>query len=90
MNSNDDSSYIKTDKPGLFRDMFSRAIVSSDGKALAEYRKRASLLKENQSKIESINTVKDEMDILKEEMGEIKNLLKQIISVTKENNTNAD
>ena len=90
-NNNDDEKkkYVPTDKAGLVRDTYSKAIISSDHKALQEYRIRAQKIKENQSKIESINTVKEEMDILKEEMGEIKNLLKQIISGTKEDNTDA-
>ena len=86
--SNNDEKYVPTDKPGLVRDTFSQAIISSDDNALQEYRIRARKIKENQSKIESINTVKDEMNILKDEMGEIKNLLKQII-LDKENNTDA-
>jgi|LWDU01.1.fsa_nt_gi hypothetical protein len=88
-NNDDENQYVPTDKAGLVRDTYSKAIISSDNKALQEYRIRAQKIKENQSKIESINTVKEEMDILKEEMDEIKNLLKQIISGTKEDNTDA-
>jgi len=86
---NNDQKYVPTDKPGLVRDTFSQAIVSSDNKALQEYRIRAQKIKENHSKLESINTVKDEMSILKDEMSEIKNLLKQII-LDKETNTDAN
>ena len=88
-NTKNNEKYVPTDKPGLIRDTYSKAIISTDNKALQEYRIRARKIKENQIKIESINTVKEEMDIIKEEMGEIKNLLKQIISGTKENNTDA-
>ena len=87
-NNNDEKKYVPTDKAGLVRDTFSQAIISSDNKALQEYRIRAQKIKENQSKIESINTVKEEMDVLKDDMVEIKNLLKQII-LDKENNTDA-
>jgi len=88
-NHNDENKYVPTDKSGLVRDTYSKAIISSDNKALQEYRIRAQKIKENQSKIESINTVKEEIDILKDEMGEIKSLLNQIILETKEKNTNA-
>ena len=84
----DKPSYVSTDVPGLVRDTNSRAIISTDQRALQNYRNRAKLIKETQTKLESINTVKEELDILKEEMGEIKNLLKQIIS-SKETDTNA-
>jgi len=86
--SNDDEKYVPTDKPGLVRDTYSKAIISSDNKALQEYRIRAQKIKENQIKIESINTVKEDMNNLKEEMADIKGLLMQIIS--KENNKNAN
>ena len=89
INHNDENKYVPTDKSGLVRDTYSKAIISSDNKALQEYRIRAQKIKENQSKIESINTVKEEIDILKDEMGEIKSLLNQIILGTKEKNTNA-
>lgn len=86
---NNNTRYVPTDKPGLIRDTFTRAILSSDPMALQEYRIRARKIKENHSKLESINTVKDEMSILKDEMSEIKSLLKQII-LDKETNTDAD
>jgi hypothetical protein len=86
---NNNTRYVPTDKPGLIRDTFTQAILSSDTTALYEYRIRAQKIKENHSKLESINTVKDDMDILKDEMSEIKNLLKQII-LDKETNTDAN
>jgi hypothetical protein len=86
---NNDNRYVSTDKPGLIRDTFTQALLSSDITALQEYRIRAQKIKENHSKLESINTVKDEMTILKDEMSEIKTLLKQII-LDKETNTDAN
>ena len=76
--------YVPTDKPGLIRDTQTQAVISSDRQGLLEYRRRAKALKENQDKIESINTVKDDVNNLKNEMGEIKELLLKLIS-TKDN-----
>ena len=82
-NNSDKPQYVKTDQPGLVRDTFSQAIISTDHSKLSNYRRRASLLKENQNKIESINTVKEDLNNLKEEMAEIKSLLLQIVSKEK-------
>ena len=81
---NDTPKYVKTDHPGLVRDTYSRAIVSSDQKALVQYRERAAQFKKTQDKINSLHNVKTDLDELKKEMEEIKNLLVQIVVSNKE------
>jgi hypothetical protein len=84
------SRYIPTDVPGLVRDTHSQAIINTDMQELARYRDRVKNHNVNQAKLDSINNVREDIDVLKDEMGEIKTLLKQIILLeTKENDTNA-
>lgn len=61
--------YEKTDKPGLYRDMTSGAIINRDLTALEAYKK-----KKRQSEI--INSLQDDIK-------EIKQILSQIISDNK-------
>jgi len=80
----EDPKYVKTDQPGLVRDTYSQALVATDQRALMQYRERVEQFKKNQDKINSINTVKDDLDGLKKEMNEIKNLLVQIVNSKEE------
>jgi hypothetical protein len=89
MSEKPSSRYIPTDVPGFIRDTHTKAIINTDEQELARYRNRAKTHINNQVKIDSINNVRDDIDVLKDEMGEIKTLLKQIISKTKEPDTNA-
>ncbi len=83
------SRYVPTDVPGLIRDTHSQALINTDVQELSRYRNRVKTHNVNQAKIDSINNVREDIDVLKEEMGEIKTLLKQIIIESKEPNTDA-
>lgn len=64
------------DEPGYVRDMHSRAIICVDSSGLEAYKlqKRARLNQKNQ-----INRLTDDVNQLKEEMSEIKNLLVRLL-----------
>ena len=64
------------DEPGYVRDLNSRAILNVDSSGLEAYKlqKRARLNQKNQ-----INRLTDDVNQLKEEMSEIKNLLVRLL-----------
>ena len=76
----DKKRYVPTDCSGLIRDTRTNAVLSSDLQALHAHRERINSLKKNQVRPNDINKIKDEVDIIKNEMSEIKNLLKDLIS----------
>ena len=71
--------YVKTDNPAYVRDTNSNGIVNSDMQALTRHREKVKQFKANQSKIDSINNVKEDIDSLRDEISEIKNLLKLVV-----------
>ena len=77
--------YVKTDNPSYVRETNSNAVINSDMQALARHRERVKQLKANQSKIDSINNVKEDIDSLRDEMSEIKELLKLALEAKDKN-----
>tara|TARA_Y100000592_G_scaffold49050_1_gene77615 strand:- start:631 stop:885 length:255 start_codon:yes stop_codon:yes gene_type:complete len=77
--------YVKTDNPSYVRDTNSNAVINSDMQALTRHRERVKQLKANQSKIDSINNVKEDIDSLRDEMSEIKELLKLALEAKDKN-----
>tara|TARA_B100000131_G_scaffold257296_1_gene252265 strand:- start:370 stop:624 length:255 start_codon:yes stop_codon:yes gene_type:complete len=77
--------YVKTDNPSYVRDTNSNAVINSDMQALMRHRERVKQLKANQSKIDSINNVKEDIDSLRDEMSEIKELLKLALEAKDKN-----
>lgn len=61
-----------TDAPGFVKDLTNKAVVNTDGKGLSSYRIRRQKEEEMKSALEDINS-------LKSELSDIKNLLNQII-----------
>lgn len=61
----------RTDK--FIRDTHSKAIINTDVEAFRKYKQQ----KKNSKKLESLV---EEIDLLRDEMSEIKNLLKQLAS----------
>ena len=57
--------YIPTDKPGWIRDTHTGAILSVDTRGQKDYHDRLIKFKETQSKINSINTLEQELADLK-------------------------
>ena len=72
--------YVPTERSGLIRDTKTNAVLSDDLRALHAHRERIKNLKRNQVRPDDINNIKSEVDIIKNEMSEIKNLLKDLIS----------
>ena len=77
--------YVMTDNPSYVRDTNSNAVINSDMQALTRHRERVKQLKANQSKIDSINNVKEDIDSLRDEMSEIKELLKLALEAKDKN-----
>lgn len=66
MNNNEKNSrYVPTDKIGWIRDTHTGAILSVDTRGQKDYHDRMLKFKETQSKINSINTLEQELDDLK-------------------------
>jgi len=70
-------NFVKVEgNPSLVRDMRSNAIVNTDTVAYLNYMKTKNKLLENKSQVEQ-NT--DDINILKEDMAEIKQLLQLLV-----------
>lgn len=65
------------DKKNLFRDENSNAIVNTDRQAYNAYIK---LKKQKLEEREELDSFKKDLDCMKNEIGEIKSLIKQLIS----------
>jgi uncharacterized FlaG/YvyC family protein len=71
--------------PGLVRDKHTGAIVNINSNEIQQARKRKKLWQQEKEKTESLaNEVKD----LKQDMDEIKSLLRQVLEVKNGNNNN--
>ncbi len=66
------SSFVKTEKEGLLRDLETKALVSTDNNALKAY-------KYKKQKAMQIDQVIKEHEELRKEMSEIKSLLLQLV-----------
>jgi hypothetical protein len=70
----------KTEDPSFVKDVFSNALLSVDESARSEYLVRRKTLQRSQTAESDINTMKQEIDHLKNDIGEIKGLLNQLIN----------
>jgi hypothetical protein len=71
------------DHPGLIKDTVTGAVLSVDKTAADEYLRQKNLLNSNRKMQEDVLKLKDkigEIDSLKEDMTEIKSLLKELIN----------
>jgi hypothetical protein len=71
------------DHPGLIKDTVTGAVLSVDKTAADEYLRQKNLLNSNRKMQEEVLYLKDkigEIDSLKEDMTEIKSLLKELIN----------
>jgi hypothetical protein len=66
------SSFVKTEKEGLLRDLETKALVSTDNNALKAY-------KYKKQKAMQIDQIIKEHEELRKEMYEIKSLLLQLV-----------
>lgn len=67
---------VKVEDSPFVRDTKSRALINTDHAARDEYYSKVKLLSANKNQI---NTLNKEVDNLKSELSEIKNLLKQLL-----------
>jgi hypothetical protein len=75
--------YKVKDHPGLVKDTVTGAVLSVDKTAADEYLRQKNLLNSNRKMQEEVLYLKDkigEIDSLKEDMTEIKSLLKELIN----------
>ena len=63
-------------KSGLFRDSESTAIINRDKKAYLAYMQRK---KDAENKNDELNKMKEDLDSVKSELGEIKGLLSTLV-----------
>ena len=71
------------DRTDLVKDMASGALLYVDKKAAKEYKEKKALLnnsKESQMQMEQIKSKLAEIDALKNDLNEIKSLLKEIVN----------
>ena len=80
MSSHNNSDEFKTDDPTLVKDSYSRALLSVDSSSRSEYLLRRKQLQKTQVAETDINTMKQEIDHLKSDVGDIKDLLTQLIN----------
>jgi t-SNARE complex subunit (syntaxin) len=64
----------------LVRDIHSKALLNTDRRALDEYHMKREIAKKQQSEV---SETKQKIEQIEQEMAEIKNLLKDIVSLRK-------
>ena len=69
-----------TDDPQFLRDGHSKALLNTDYNALQQHRRERAYFFKQQSDINILKGQVDELTVIREEMLEIKILLKEIIS----------
>ena len=71
---------IKTEDPKLVKDSYSNALLSVDASSRSEYLIRRKQMQKTQVAETDINTMKQEIDHLKSDIGEIKGMLNQLLN----------
>ena len=71
---------IQTEDPRFVRDLHSKALLNTDRIALENFRQRKKMIAQQEDEWNSIKNKVEELNILKDEMMEIKNLLRQLLS----------
>jgi len=74
------SDEFKTDDPTLVKDPYNRALLSVDSSSRSEYLMRRKQLQKTKVAETDINTMKQEIDHLKSDVGDIKEMLTQLIN----------
>ena len=70
---------VQTEDPRFIRDIHSKALLNTDYNALQLHRRERAYFQKQQSDINILRTQVDKLSGIKEEMLEIKGLLKEII-----------
>ena len=71
---------VQTEDPQYVRDIHSKALLNTDYIALQQHRRERTYFHKQQSDINILKGQADELTVIREEMLEIKILLKEIIS----------
>ena len=71
---------VQTDNPMYVRDIHSKALLNTDYTALQQHRRERAYFHKQQSDINILKGQAEELTTIREEMLEIKILLKEIIS----------
>ena len=73
------TQYVQTEDPRFMRDVHSKALLNTDYNALQQYRRERVYFQNQQNDINILRTQVDELTVIREEMLEIKILLKEVI-----------
>ena len=71
--------HVQTEDPRFVRDIHSKALLNTDYNALQRHRKERIYFQKQQNDINMLRSQVDELSKVREEMLEIKGLLKEII-----------
>jgi hypothetical protein len=71
---------VQTEDPSFVRDIHSKALLNTDYTALQQHRRERAYFYEQQRDITRLKCQVDELTTIREEMLEIKLLLKEVIS----------
>jgi len=71
---------IQTEDPRFVRDLHSKALLNTDRVSLENFRLRKKMFVRQEDEWNSIKNKVEELNILKDEMMEIKDLLRQLLS----------
>ena len=75
-----DTRQVQTEDPQFVRDIHSKALLNTDFNALQQHRRERAYFHKQQSDINILRNQVEELTTIREEMLEIKILLKEIIS----------
>ncbi len=71
---------VQTEDPSFVRDIHSKALLNTDYIALQQHRRERAYFHKQQSDINILKGQAEELTVIREEMLEIKGLLKKIIN----------
>ena len=72
--------HVQTEDPRFIRDVHSKALLNTDYNALLQHRRERVYFQNQQNDINILRTQVEELSTIREEMLEIKVLLKKVIS----------
>ena len=73
------TQHVQTEDPRFIRDVHSKALLNTDYNALQQHRKERVYFQNQQNDINILRTQVEELSTIREEMLEIKILLKEVI-----------
>ena len=71
--------HVQTEDPRFIRDVHSKALLNTDYNALQQHRRERIYFQSQQNDINILRTQVEELTLIREEMLEIKILLKEVI-----------